>query len=66
MSKDVLATLIENTMKKQNLVTFMYDNEKNIDDNKCGTTILTSHKRETPHIAQTDCRTSRSQDKTNF
>lgn len=29
MSKDVLATLIENTMKKQNLVTFAYNAEHN-------------------------------------
>lgn len=49
MSKDVLATLIENTMKKQNLVTFMYDNEKNIIAIKYGGEIIGEVNNEVPN-----------------
>lgn len=57
MSKDVLATLIENTMKKQNLVTFMYDNEKNIIAIKYAGEIIGEVNNETPHSNKNEDKT---------
>ena len=42
------------------------ENEKNIDDNERGTTVLTCHERETPHVAKTYGRSCRGKYKTYF
>ena len=51
MSKDVLATLIENTMKKQNLVTFAYNAEHNTIGIKYAGELIGEVKNEIPKVA---------------
>ena len=41
---------------------FITENEKYVDDDKCRASMLTRHKRETPHITKTYSRTRRGKD----